>query len=48
MNNKTKIIENFKKKIKTLKKHNEHYFKNDDQKFLTQIMIKLNEFQNLK
>ena len=32
MNNKTKIIDYFKKKVKFLKKHNEHYFKDDDPK----------------
>ena len=50
MNNKTKIIENFKKKIKTLKKHNEHYFKNDDPKIsdsdYDKIKYEISELEN--
>ena len=29
MDNKKKIIDDFKKKVKLIEKHNEHYFKND-------------------
>ena len=32
MDNKKKIIDDFKKKVKLIEKYNEHYFKNDDPK----------------
>ena len=32
MDNKKKIIDDFKKKVKLIEKHNEHYFKYDDPK----------------